>query len=191
MAKKKKIKCFPEHYRWSPDVSWAQRLYAEVNLGRTPTGLSLKGCAGELCCEFQLQLVVQGKCISDALKQLAFPKYLVEKKKKGQSPHFLGTVQNTPGPTPCLWRAFRMSSGRSVEFIHSWVCRCHSRDVLAGQSKELFVSSKVDACCLSRELPFLSVEFSTLPACWLEPICCLKPWPGGGSGGGGRSKNFE
>ena len=98
-----------------------------------------------------------------------------KKKKKGQSPHFLGTVQNTPGPTPCLWRAFRMSSGRSVEFIHSWVCRCHSRDVLAGQSKELFVSSKVDACCLSRELPFLSVEFSTLPACWLEPICCLKP----------------
>ena len=80
--KKKKIKCFPEHYRWSPDVSWAQRPYAEVNLGRTPTGLSLKGCAGELCCEFQLQLVVQGKCISDALKQLAFPKYLVEKKKK-------------------------------------------------------------------------------------------------------------
>ena len=157
--------------------------------GRPPTGLSLKGCAGELCCEFQLQLVIQGKFISDALKQLAFPKYLVE--KKGQSPHFLGTVQNTPGPTPCLWRAFRMSSGRSVEFIHSWVCRCHSRDVLAGQSKELFVSSKLAACCLSRELPFLSVEFSTLPACWLEPICCLKPWPGGGSGGGGRSKNFE
>lgn len=140
--------------------------------------------------EFQLQLVIQGKCISDALKRLSFLKYLVGK-KNGKSAHFLGTVRNTPGPTPCLCRAFRMSSWRSVALIHSWVCRCHSRDVLAGHSNELFVSSRLDACCLSRELPFLSVEFSMLPACWLEPICCLKPWPGGGSGGGGRSKNFE
>jgi len=95
---------------------------------------------------------------------------------------------HTPDPKACLCWAFLKSSWRSVELIHSWVCRCHSSDVLACRSRELFVSSMFGgACCLSRELPFLSAE----PPRWPGTICCLKPWPGGGSGGGGRSKKCE
>lgn len=91
---------------------------------------------------------------------------------------------HTPDPKAGLCWAFLKSSWRSVGLIHSWACRCHSRDVLAGRSRELFVSS---ACCLSRELPFLSAE----PPRWPGTMGCLKPWPGGGSGGGGRSKKRE
>lgn len=77
---------------------------------------------------------------------------------------------HTPDPKACLCWAFLKSSWRSVELIHSWACRCHSSDVLAGRSRELFVSSTL-VCCLSRELPFLSAE----PPRWPGTTGCLKP----------------
>lgn len=83
--KQKKMKWSLELCRWSLEVSWAQRPYAEVNLRNNPhwTDSGLRDVLFTpyiSAAEFQLQLVIQSKRISDALKQLAFPRYLVEKK---------------------------------------------------------------------------------------------------------------